>query len=132
LNLFSEHHSVTEDAWAEAENIPSKPHQFTVAGHGNAQHMFRSVGTAEHVPLTVKELADLIRAKPRFSRCKEVKLYACTVGQGSYAQELVKELDVDVRAPTGLIEFNINYLPGVKDLSGTVWKKFCPGGPPCR
>ena len=74
---------------------------FNVVGHGNSAGIeFRGR------LLNAKEVADLIRNSPQYIGGKQiVKLYSCETGKGrnSFAQQLAKELNVEVKAPNKLI-----------------------------
>jgi len=76
---------------------------FTVGMHGNA--CGNDLKDAQGKPLSIKQLADLIRSSPYYNG-QPVTLYSCNAGAAcptgaNFAQRLADELGVGVRGPDG-------------------------------
>ena len=92
-----------DDVINKAMEIAGKSNDevFNVVGHGSPEGIeFRGK------LLNAKEVAELIRNSPQYVGGKQiVKLYSCETGKGrnGFAQQLAKELGVEVKAPNKLI-----------------------------
>ncbi len=87
----------------KAWSFKSPPNQCVVSGHGNSSGVY-----IKRKRLTVKELADIIRANPECNLASTVRLNACSTGAGDFAQKLANELQKTMIAPTSDIETTSN------------------------
>ena len=117
LNLFGK-----ANEKALANNIPSEPNVFIVAGHANPE---RFAG------LTPKQLWDKIRTSPQWKPGMKVELVGCRAGKGpgSFAEKLATDFAGDVLASD---EFIHPHASGEITMSATrtgpevpvKWKEF--------
>jgi len=97
LNLFS----TSDPLYKSAQRFPSDSEVFSVAAHGNPRLVIGINGR----PIAARELANLVRANPKYRRGMAVQLLSCNTGvsQGpgipSYGQLLANELGSLVVAP---------------------------------
>jgi len=93
INLFSPNENIHNSAKKVANNA----NVLVVGAHGNPSLIVDESGNA----IIASELADTIRAHPKYQAGMPVDLLSCNTGKGDnpYAQQLAKELNAPVRAP---------------------------------
>ncbi|WP_408951389.1 RHS repeat-associated core domain-containing protein [Lysobacter sp. Hz 25] len=122
-----------------ADRYVSPEGVYAVASHGSISE----VRDPQNNSINARQLADMIRADPRFSGKKKVVLLSCNTGERgpySFAQALSNELKIEVMAPDSYIFWREDgsYFLGWKShktnkyIPGTTgnWANFCPGGCP--
>ncbi|AIK93293.1 TPA: RHS repeat-associated core domain-containing protein [Salmonella enterica] len=96
INLFPENQYIHDIA----DHI-TIPGVFTVGVHGSPLYVEDASGN----PVDVKKLADMIRKDRNYRKGKPIKLISCNTakgGEGSFASQLAKELNVNVTGPDTL------------------------------
>jgi RHS repeat-associated protein len=131
LNLFPQK-GPDGIAWANASIIPSERGEFSLAGHAFVPPNGPPSAMADPngARLTATDLAALIQSNPAWKEGKTVRIYACRVGSGNFAQDLANILKTKVWAPTGDIEFPKDaFVPPWRLLENSQWKQFSPPAP---
>lgn len=117
LNLFKP----GTPEWKDAENYPSDPYAFTVAGHGDPLSILDQRDGGAH-PLNANQLAKLIRSK-NYKPGEAVALLSCNTGtkpggrygnKPAFAQYLADQLNAPVVAPDNFGWFR-SYTDGTVD-----------------
>jgi RHS repeat-associated protein len=88
INLFNP----TSDTFIHgaANNVPNDPNVFTVGAHGSPS----TIVDSNNVPIAAADLANMIKAHPKYAAGMTIELLSCNTGQGtnSYAKRLAKQL----------------------------------------
>jgi uncharacterized protein RhaS with RHS repeats len=97
LNLFP----TNQNIYHYADNVPSDLNVFTVGAHGNPDNIEGPDGRI----ITPQQLANMIKASPKYHSGETVYLLSCETGKGSnpFAKQLAQELGATVRAPDTLL-----------------------------
>jgi hypothetical protein len=82
--------------------IPNDPERFQVITHGDADGLQADVH-GDRIDLNVEQTASMIEANPDWGQ-RPVTLFGCSSGAGDFAQDLADRLDVDVTAPTDVVQ----------------------------
>jgi hypothetical protein len=98
-----------------SERLAAADGVYMLALHGSSDATYVS-----GVPVTAREVGDMIRADPKFAGAEVVHLHSCQTGAGQdcFAQQLANELGIPVEAPTNYAWLGPN---GDAWVSGLEW-----------
>jgi RHS repeat-associated protein len=100
LNLFNS--VVNHDIYTYASSVKSPHNTYTIGGHADADGIIDQFGF--DIPVT--KLRDMILTDPAYKRGMVIIIYACNLGNGSYAQKLSSLLGARVLAANNFVWYS--------------------------